>query len=53
MVIHFPSIKVLLTSGYAERGIVHHGQLDRSAVFLVEPFSAAARAHNVRAVLDS
>jgi two-component system cell cycle sensor histidine kinase/response regulator CckA len=49
----FPGIKVLFTSGYAEHGIVHHGQLDQSAAFLAKPFSAAALAHKVRAVLDS
>jgi two-component system, cell cycle sensor histidine kinase and response regulator CckA len=49
----FPGIKVLFTSGYAEQGIVHHGQLDQSAAFLAKPFSATALARKVRAVLDS
>jgi PAS domain S-box-containing protein len=49
----FPGIKVLFTSGYAEHGIVHHGQLDQGAAFLAKPFSAAALARKVRAVLDS
>ncbi|HJZ46391.1 MAG TPA: response regulator [Roseiflexaceae bacterium] len=53
MTARFPSIKVLFTSGYAERGTVYHGQLDQGAAFLAKPFSAAALAHKIRAVLDS
>jgi CheY-like chemotaxis protein len=49
----FPGIKVLFTSGDAEHGIVHHGQLDQSVAFLAKPFSAVALARKVRAVLDS
>jgi PAS domain S-box-containing protein len=49
----FPHIKVLFTSGYAEQGIVQHGQIERSAAFLAKPFSVAALARKVRAVLDS
>jgi two-component system, cell cycle sensor histidine kinase and response regulator CckA len=53
MAIGFPGIKVLFTSGYAERGIVHHGQLDQGIAFLAKPFSSVALARKVRAVLDS
>jgi CheY-like chemotaxis protein len=49
----FPKIKVLFTSGYAEHGIVNQGQLDPDMAFLAKPFSAAALARKVRAVLDS
>jgi PAS domain S-box-containing protein len=53
MAARFPGIKVLFTSGYAERGIVNHGQIDHQAAFLAKPFSAAALAHKVRDVLDA
>jgi CheY-like chemotaxis protein len=53
MAVRFPGIRVLYTSGYPERGIVQHGQLDQQAAFLPKPFSAAALAHKVRGVLDS
>jgi PAS domain S-box-containing protein len=49
----YPAIKVLFTSGYAERGIVQHGQLNPGVPFLSKPFSAAALARKVREVLDS
>lgn len=52
LAVRFPGIKVLFTSGYAERGIVNHGQLDHQAAFLAKPFSAAALAHKLRDVLD-
>ena len=53
MAASFPDIKILFTSGYAEHGIVHQGQLDPSVAFLAKPFSAAVLARKVRAVLDS
>ena len=49
----FPGIKVLFTSGYTEQAIARHGQLDQGAAFLAKPFSRAALARKVRAVLDS
>jgi PAS domain S-box-containing protein len=53
MAASFPNIKILFTSGYAEHGVMHQGQLDPSVAFLAKPFSAAALAGKVRAVLDS
>jgi hypothetical protein len=53
MAVNFPGIKILFTSGYAQQGIVHQGQIDPSVAFLAKPFSAAALARKVRAVLDS
>jgi CheY-like chemotaxis protein len=50
--LRYPGIKVLFTSGYAERGITHHGRLDQGVAFLPKPFSAAALAQKVREVLD-
>jgi two-component system, cell cycle sensor histidine kinase and response regulator CckA len=49
----YPGIKVLFTSGYAERSIVHHGRLEEGVAFLPKPFSAAVLARKVREVLDS
>ena len=53
LALRYPGIKVLFTSGYAERGVVHRGRIDHEAAFLAKPFSAALLAHKVREVLDS
>jgi len=47
-----PGIKVLFTSGYAETGIAHRGELDAAVSFLPKPFDPAGLARKVRAVLD-
>jgi PAS domain S-box-containing protein len=48
-----PELKVLYMSGYAETAIVHHGRLDPGTVFIQKPFTPAALAGKVRALLDA
>jgi signal transduction histidine kinase len=47
-----PDLKVLYTTGYARNAIVHGGVLDPGTLLLPKPFSHAALAAKVRAVLD-
>lgn len=47
-----PGIKVLLTSGYTENAIVHHGRLDRGVHLLNKPYRRQELAAKVREVLD-
>lgn len=49
---HQPSLKVLYMSGYTDSAIVQHGRLQPSVAFIQKPFSPAALARKVRAVLD-
>ena len=46
-----PGLRVLLISGYTDRGIVEHGVLPRDARFLQKPFSASALGEAVRELL--
>jgi len=48
-----PGSKVLFMSGYTDEAIVHHGVLDLDAAFIQKPFTPAALAKKIRAVLDS
>ena len=47
-----PELKVLFTTGYARNAIVHHGRLDPGVNLIAKPFTFAALAAKVRAVLD-
>jgi CheY-like chemotaxis protein len=49
----WPALKVLYTTGYARNAIVHGGVLDPGTEMLPKPFSLAALASKIRAVLDS
>jgi PAS domain S-box-containing protein len=45
-------LKVLFTTGYARNAIVHQGRLDPGVDLIVKPFTYAALAAKIRAVLD-
>jgi signal transduction histidine kinase len=47
-----PELKVVYTTGYARNAIVHGGVLDPGTELLPKPFSYAALAAKIRAVLD-
>jgi CheY-like chemotaxis protein len=46
-----PSLKVL-TSGYTENAIVHHGRLDPGVLLLAKPYRRAELARILRLALD-
>jgi CheY-like chemotaxis protein len=46
-----PRTKILFTSAYTENAIAHQGVLDKGVALLQKPFTPAALAHKVRAVL--
>ncbi|WP_189168923.1 ATP-binding protein [Pilimelia anulata] len=49
---HRPELRVLFLSGYPDRTITHHGDLDERAAFLQKPVVAPALLRKVREVLE-
>jgi signal transduction histidine kinase/two-component SAPR family response regulator len=47
-----PSLRVLFTTGYASREIIHDGRIDHGVTLIQKPFTYAALAEKVRAALD-
>jgi PAS domain S-box-containing protein len=47
-----PETRVLFTSGYADKVVVHHDTLEEGIAFLQKPFSAVTLTCKVREVLD-
>jgi two-component system, cell cycle sensor histidine kinase and response regulator CckA len=47
-----PGLRMLFTSGYADRGIVHGGHLEPGLNFLPKPYTPQSLTDKVRAVLD-
>ncbi len=48
-----PNMKVLFMSGFTDKAMVHHGELDRGMAFLQKPFTPQTLARKVREVLDA
>jgi PAS domain S-box-containing protein len=48
-----PDTKVLFVSGYAEKTVLQHGEIDLAARFLQKPFTLRNLARKVREVLES
>ena len=46
-----PDLKVLYTTGYARNAIIHHGRLDPGVELMIKPFTFAALAAKIRAML--
>ena len=46
-----PDLPVLFTTGYTKNAIIHHGKLDDGVNFLGKPFTAAALAAKIEALL--
>jgi len=48
-----PRTRVLFTSGYPDKSVVHNGQLLAGIAFLHKPYTPHLLAHKIRAVLDN
>jgi FixJ family two-component response regulator len=48
-----PDMKVLVMSGYTDKAMLHHGELDPGMAFLQKPFTPQTLASKVREVLDA
>ena len=48
----YPDLKILFTSGYTDDTIAQHGVLEPGVAFLPKPYTSAALACKVRAMLD-
>jgi PAS domain S-box-containing protein len=49
----YPDLKILFTSGYTDDTIAQHGVLEPGVAFLPKPYTTAALAYKVRAMLDN
>ena len=49
----YPDLKILFTSGYTDDTIAQHGVLEPGVAFLPKPYTPAALARKVRAMLDN
>jgi CheY-like chemotaxis protein len=49
----YPDLKILFTSGYTDDAIAQHGVLELGFAFLPKPYTPAALARKVRAMLDN
>jgi CheY-like chemotaxis protein len=49
----YPDLKILFTSGYTDDTIAQHGVLEPGVAFLPKPYTTAALACKVRAMLDN
>jgi two-component system cell cycle sensor histidine kinase/response regulator CckA len=49
----YPGLKILFTSGYTDDAIAQHGVLEAGVQFLSKPYTPAALARRVRAMLDN
>jgi signal transduction histidine kinase/ActR/RegA family two-component response regulator len=47
-----PAVKVLFTSGYTEKALVHHGRLEAGVLLLPKPYNKSDLARMVRLALD-
>jgi DNA-binding NtrC family response regulator len=47
-----PEVRVLMTSGFSETGMLHRGILDGSVELLAKPYKLEELAHRIRARLD-
>ena len=52
LVLHYPEMKVLFTSGYTEDVISHRGVLSEGVSFIGKPYTPSALARKVREELD-
>ena len=48
-----PAVKVLFVSGYAEKTVLQHGDIDLSVRFLQKPFTLKALGQKIRTTLES
>jgi len=48
-----PGLKVLFTSGYADKAIAHQGLLDQDVQLLNKPYTRLELAGRIRSVLDA
>jgi CheY-like chemotaxis protein len=48
---HRAALKVLFTSGYSERAVIRHGQLDAGALLLEKPYRKSDLARMLRAAI--